>query len=132
EPWNITDQIIDQAFANRIMHIQWVYDWHGLIEYGDQSTATDGSGPWATTACLTEYPETCPVMVYPAGTFVRGSADVINLNAVYAAASLAKTLFTGLFMERAFLRAHTCFSGCVVEIPVCNAGRTGAPDVPCA
>lgn len=115
EPSAVSAAQVDAAFSSRNLNVQWVYDWQDL-----------------DTACPTDYPTTADVMIYPAGTFVKGVADVINLNAVYDAASLSQNYFTGLFMEQGILIAQTCYSGCLVTVPVCNAGRTGAGDLTCA
>ncbi len=120
-PWALSDSVIDGAFTSRRVNIQWVYDWQDLIALEDEPDSP----------CLEAYPETVRLLAYPAGTFVKGVADVINLNAVYDAASLSHNVYTGLFMEQGILLANTCFSGCVAEIPICSVGRTGAADVTC-
>ena len=70
--------------------------------------------------------------MYPAGTFVKGTASVITLNTVYDAASLATNTYTGLFTEQGFLVANRKFGADLLTLPVCNAGRRGALDVKCA
>ena len=47
--------------------------------------------------------------MYPAGTWVKGTADVINLNAVYDAAELATNIYTALFFEQGILTAQLCY-----------------------
>jgi hypothetical protein len=111
---NASDTDVNAMFAARGLSPQWVVDWQDLA-----------------TTCTTAYPTTANVMVYPAGTFIKGTADVINLNAVYDAASLSTNYFTGLFMEQGILIANPCWSGCLVTVPICNAGRTGAHDLTC-
>jgi hypothetical protein len=70
--------------------------------------------------------------MYPAGTFVKGTADVINLSTVYDAASLATNVYTGLFTEQGLLVAKQKFHADLVTLPICNAGRTGAANLTCA
>ena len=109
----VTDQQIRAHFAARNLNVQFVYNWQPL--------AGDGT-----------YPATFDALLYPAGAFVKGTADVINLNAVYDAAELAQNIYTALFFEQGLLVAQTCFDADVVTVPVCNAGRTGAADLTCA
>jgi len=117
DPLSVTDDLVNRALAGRHLSVQWVYGWQEL-------DTSDG-------VCLDAYPDTVKIMVYPAGTFVKGAADVITLNAVYDAASLATNHYTGLFTEQGILVTKTCFEGCVLEIPLCGAGRTGAADFTC-
>jgi hypothetical protein len=70
-------------------------------------------------------------VLYPAGTFVVGKAPVINLSAVYDAASLQVNLYTGLFTEQGILVAEMCYDSDLVTLPVCNSGRVGAADLTC-
>jgi hypothetical protein len=109
-----TDADVSAIFAAANTHVQYIYDWEPL--------------PAAATA----WPDTIPVLIYPAGAFVVGKADVINLNAVYDAASLAVNTYTGLFFEQGILVAPLCRNGVAVDIPVCNAGRTGINDLTCS
>jgi hypothetical protein len=113
-PEVITDQTIAAHFAARNLSVQYVYDWQDLA-----SNAT-------------AYPTTFQVLMYPAGTFVKGTADVINLSAVYDAASLAVNTYTGLFFEQGILVANPCYSAALITIAVCGAGRQGALNFTCA
>jgi hypothetical protein len=104
----VADSVIQNAFTVRNARVQWVYNWQSLVN-GEEG-----------------YPATAQMLVYPAGTFVRGSDDVINLDAVYDAASLSVNLMTGLFFEEGVLLAQTCFKSKVVTFNVKGAGTTGA------
>lgn len=108
-----SDADVTAIFAAAGASVQFVYDWEPL--------------PDAATA----WPDTIPTLIYPAGAFVKGTNDVINLNAVYDAASLATNVYTGLFFEEGILVIPMCHTGVAVDIPVCNAGRTGAVDLTC-
>lgn len=109
EPDAITDQQIQEHFSARHLNVQWVYDWQEL----DTTNTTEG------------YSATFTALIYPAGTFVKGTSDVITLNAVYDAASLAVNTYTALFFEQGLLVANTCADADLVTIPVFNSGRTG-------
>lgn len=110
----ITDAQIAAHFAARKVNVQYVYDWQTI----------------SLTAEV--YPTTYNVLVYPAGTFVKGVSDVINLSAVYDAASLAVNTYTGLFVEQGLLVAKMQYDADLLTLPVCNAGRTGAANFTCA
>jgi hypothetical protein len=107
----VTDQQINAHFSNRGLRVSFVYDWQEM----------------STTAV--EYPATFNVLMFPAGTFVKGVADVINLNAVYDAASLAVNTYTALFFEHAILVAQMCYESQKITLPVCIAGRTGSANI---
>lgn len=110
----VTDQMLDAHFAARHVQVSYVYDWNML--------------PTPDTVIV--YPTTFQALLYPAGTFVKGTTDVITLNAVYDAASLATNLYTALFFEQGLLVAKMCNQAALVTIPNVTAtgisGKTGA------
>jgi hypothetical protein len=110
----INDADVQALFSAIGLNVQFVYDWQPL------------------TAGAIAYPATFQALVYPAGTFVKGVSDVINLSAVYDAASLATNVYTGLFFEEGILVAKMCYEAALVTLPICNAGRTGAANLSCA
>ncbi len=105
-------------FSRNNLNVQFVYDWQ------------DTPFP-AGTAPAIAYPANVNALVYPAGTFIKGVSDVINLSAVYDAASLATNVFTGLFFEEGVLVAKMCYEAQLVTVPVCNAGATGPHTLAC-
>lgn len=107
----VTDAQIAAHWSARKVNVQYVYDWQDL-------TTTDEV-----------YPSTFNMLVYPAGTFVKGTSDVINLSAVYDAASLAVNTYTGLFMEQGLLVASMQYGADLVTIPIESVGRTGRTDL---
>lgn len=109
----ITDQVLNSHFAARKLNVQFVYDWQALPVYA----TTQG------------YPATYQALIYPSGTFVKGTTDVINLSAVYDAASLAVNTYTGLFFEEGLLVAKMCNEAMLVTLAVCSAGKTGIANV---
>jgi hypothetical protein len=113
-PEAISDAQIASYFRARKLNVQFVYDWQPLDETAEV------------------YPTTFNAVMYPAGTFVKGTADVINLSTVYDAASLATNVYTGLFTEQGLLVAKQKFHADLVTLPICNAGRTGAANLTCA
>jgi len=117
-PEVVTDQVITAHFAARHLSVTFVYDW--------QDTFPAGTLP------AQAYPTTFQALMYPAGSFVKLTNDVINLNAVYDAASLATNVYTALFFEQGVAVAKMCNEAILVTLPVCNAGRTGSANLTCA
>jgi len=104
----ITDAQIQSYFGARNVNVQWIYNWQSLVE-GEEG-----------------YPTTVQILVYPAGTFVKATNDVINLSGVYDAAGLTANEYTGLFMEEGIAIINRCFKSKLITIPVCAGGQTGA------
>lgn len=104
----VSDAQIEGYFAARKVRVQWVYNWQQLVD-GEEG-----------------YPATVKLLVYPAGTWVKGTTDVISLDAVYDAASLSTNDYTGLFVEEGILLTKTCFKSKVVTLNLSAAGVTGA------
>jgi hypothetical protein len=111
---SVADAEITSAFGAYGANVQFVYDWQTIDETAEV------------------YPATFQALVYPAGTFVKGIAPVINLNTIYDAASLQTNVYTGLFTEQGVLVAKKKFHADLLTLPVCNAGRTGAGNLTCA
>lgn len=109
----VTDAMIAEHFSARGLNVQFVYDWQALAD----PATTEG------------YPATYQALIYPSGTFVKGTSDVINLSAVYDAASLQVNLYTGLFFEQGLLVAKMCNEANLVTLAICSAGRTGSANI---
>lgn len=109
----VTDGMIQEHFSARALNVQFVYDWQPLVDYA----TTEG------------YPATYQALIYPSGTFIKGTSDVINLSAVYDAASLVVNIYTGLFFEQGLLVAKMCNEAMLVTLPMCGAGRTGIANI---
>jgi hypothetical protein len=103
----ISDQQLQSYFSARKLNVQWVYNWQPLVENEEG------------------YPATFVALIYPSGTFVKGTSDVITLSNVYDAASLVENEYTGLFTEEGILLANRCYKAKKVTIPLCQAGKTG-------
>ena len=52
---------------------------------------------------MTAFPTTVNALIYPAGTFVRGRGEVVNLEAVYDSTNIIKNDFLRLFVEEKIL-----------------------------
>lgn len=100
-------------FRDRNLSVQWVFDF--------QDITVDG--------CAVDFPASVRVLMYPAGTWVKGTNDVINLDAVYDSTNLAKNIYTALFVEEGILAVQRCTHTCELTIPICVSGRTAARDI---
>jgi hypothetical protein len=104
----LADAAIEGFFRARKVNVQWLYDWQMLVD-GEEG-----------------FPTTFVMMVYPAGTFVKLTQDVISLDTVYDAASLSVNTYTGLFMEEGIGLLQNCWKAKKVTVAVCAGGVTGA------
>lgn len=106
----VSDAEIISHFSVRNINVQFVYGWQELT--GSELT----------------WPAALNFLMYPAGTLVKGTAPIINLSAVYDAASLAVNLYTGLFFEQGLLVAQMCYQVVQATVPVTGgySGKTGA------
>lgn len=112
-----TDQKIAAYFANHNLAVEYVSDFD---ERAGSATPTPN------------WPETIRAIIYPSGTFVKAVEDVINLSAVYDAASLSANEYTGVFFEQGYMTVKRGYRSTVVTVPVCTAGATGANIFYCA
>lgn len=111
ESWAITESQVQAWFSARNLSVQYVYDWQDL---------TGGLlGPNAI-------PTSVQVLLYPAGTWVKGTSDVINLDTVYDSTGLSTNVFTSVFTEEGWLVVEKCMGTSLLEIPLCGSGLTGA------
>lgn len=108
-----TDQRIEAEFAARRLAVEYVSDWQ------------DQSGHNGV------FPATFDALIYPSGAVIKAVEDVINLSAVYDAASLSVNEYTGVFFEQGILVAKAGYDITKMTIPVCTAGATGAASFTC-
>lgn len=110
---SVSNGDIAQHFADRGAAVQWVLNYLEV----------------ATPLTSVAYPATAEVMVYPAGTFVRGNADVIQLDTVYDTADLQTNVYTAAFVEDGVLIAKMQHGGARITIPVNVNGMLGSPQI---
>lgn len=108
--FNVTDAQINSWFAARGINAQFVYDWQNL-----------GSAVPANSA----YPSAVSFLVYPAGTFVKGTQDVISLEMLHDSTLNATNNFTAIFTEEAWSVMKMCSDSRVVTVNACPSGTTG-------
>jgi hypothetical protein len=115
---NVTDAQIDAWFAARGVRAQYVYGWQQLTLGG---TGTP-NGPNPAVA----YPTSLEVLLYPAGTFVQGTKDVITLTGVYDSVGLSTNVYTGLFTEEGISLMNMCWAPKRISLPIDISGMTAA------
>lgn len=108
---NVSDAQLATYFTSRNISVQWLYNYQPL-----QGTPV-------------ETPETVQAVIYPAGTWVKGTTDIITLDAVYDSTNLSLNQYTALFTEEGVLVANPCFDSYLLELNTCASGRTGAADI---
>lgn len=107
---DVPDSRIDAWFRSRGVNAQFVYDWQALA--GDASA-------------FKVWPGSLKFLLYSAGTFVKGSQDVITLDTVYDSVLLGQNDYTALFTEEGYLVAKRGHDARVVTVPLNPNGGTG-------
>lgn len=106
---SVTDAQIRQHFADRGASVQFVW---GMQELSAEKPVA--------------YPATVTFFVYAAGTFVKGTASVVNLSTVYDTADLVTNVYTAAFVEDGVLVAKLKNGGAKYTVPVNPTGMLGA------
>ncbi len=107
---DVPDSRIDAWFRSRGVNAQFVYDWQAL---GGEAGA------------FKVWPGSLKFLLYSAGTFVKGSQDVITLDTVYDSVLLGQNDYTALFTEEGYLVAKRGHDARVVTVPLTPNGGTG-------
>lgn len=110
----ITDAEIEGWLAVRKIRLQWIFGYQDLAATG------------------TTYPATLDIILYPKGTYVVGTTDVISLDAVYDTASLAVNTYTAAFFEEGVMLFSPSGNGVKVQLTLASSGavgRHGAADI---
>jgi hypothetical protein len=108
---NVTDAMLDSHFTNRGIRVQWLYNYQPLD---------------VTGGIATDYPDTLETIMYPAGTFVMLTDDVIRLDAVYDSVGLSTNTYTAIFAEEGVALANVCHDPRRLSIDLAVTGLTAA------
>lgn len=111
---NVTDQMLDAHFASRGIRVQWLYNYQPLD---------------VTPGIATDYPATIETIMYPAGTFVQLTDDVIRLDAVYDSTGLSTNTYTALFAEEGVALANVCHTPRRLSLTLSVSGLTAAANI---
>lgn len=110
---------IEGWFAARFIRVQWVYDW--LDTYNTTNTSTVGQSAGVYTL-----PTTVEALLYAAGTWVKGVADVIRLDTVYDSTNLAVNQYTQLFTEEGIMVMKRGFESRRIKTTIDPSGTLSA------
>lgn len=111
----VSDAQIMQFFGVRNLSVQFVYDF--------QDFASGNTGTW------TAFPTTVTAILYPAGAFVRLTADVIDLDAIYDSVNTKQNNYTAAFFEEGMAVANVGGTAVKVDIALNVKGSSGYPAV---
>lgn len=109
---DVTDSDLDRHFTTRGIRVQWLYNYQPL----DVTTA----------GVAVDYPETLETIMYPAGTFVMLTDDVIRLDAVYDSVGLSTNTYTAIFVEEGIALANVCHDPRRISLALAVTGLTAA------
>src|SRR4029079_12583701 len=106
----VPDALVNSWFSTRNLAVQFVRDFQ----------------PVAGLPGAVALPATVNVLLYPAGSWTRGTQGVISLDTIYDSTNLAINKYTALFTEEASLMVQKCLGTTNLTIPVKVSGLTGA------
>lgn len=112
---SVSDAQINAWFSARNLRVQYVYDWQPF-----DTTAT---------AAWTRFPQAVNAVLYPAGTFVALTSDVVDFDAIYDSVGLSTNTYTAAFFEEGLAVAHVGGTAVQVSIGLNTYGNLGALDV---
>lgn len=112
----VTDAQIDAFFTARMIKVQWITAWQPLVIDSVKKIAL-------------QYPQTVEIIMYPAGSFVRGVAPVITLDTIYDSTNLKKNDYVELFVEQGTLVTNPCGQGVRVSLPLVANGRRAIDNI---
>lgn len=107
---DVPDARMMDWFRQRGINVQFVYDWQTI----------GGSAP------ATSWNDTVDFLLYPAGTWVRGTTDIITLDTIYDSTLLADNDFSSLFTEEGYLVIRLGNQSRVVSVTISPDGATAA------
>ena len=112
---NVTNAVLGQHLGERGIAPQWIYNYQDLTGVAGDFTA---------------WPSEVRFLLYAAGTWVRGSSDLITLEAVFDSALFTLNDFTALFTEEGWLVARRGHDSREVTVPISATGHTaGGVDI---
>lgn len=111
----VTDAQMNTFFGVRGLAVQFVYDFQPF-----NATAT---GTW------TAFPTTVDAILYPAGAFVRLTADVIDLDAIHDSVNTTANTYTAAFFEEGMAVANVGGAAVKVSVALNVKGSSGFPAV---
>lgn len=111
---NVSDAQIDQWFRARGINAQFIYNFDNL------GTLVGGALVW---------PATLRFLIYPAGTWVKGSSPIITLSMLHDSTLNENNNFTAIFTEEAWMVMKMCHMSRIVTVAICTNGNANAGSV---
>lgn len=108
---DVTDADIDRFFTVRGISSQFVYNWQEISAINADK--------------FIGYPNQVQFLLYPAGTWVRATADIITVQGLYDSTLLSKNDYTALFTEEGFAMLKRGADSRLVSVATGNRGTTG-------
>lgn len=108
---NVTDAQINAWFSLRGIAPQFVYNWQDIT---GEATA------------FTAWPTEVQFLLYPAGTWVRGTSDIITLESQFDSVLLANNDYNALFTEEGYVVFNMNHDSRVVTVGVDATGAYAA------
>lgn len=109
---NVTNAMIDDWFRSRGISPQFVYNWQDIA--GTAATA------------FTQWPTSVQFLLYSAGTWLRGTSDIITIDTLYDSVLLGQNDYTALFTEEGVFTARRGQDSRVITVPITADGATAA------
>lgn len=119
DAFSIAVDQITSWFSVRGARVQFVYDW--LDVYNTTNPSTVGQ-----TAGVYTLPTTIEALLYPAGTWVVGTAEVVRLDTVYDSTNLAVNQYQALFTEEGVSVMKRGFESRRIKATISPSGATSA------
>lgn len=116
--FDVSDAQINNWFNQRGVSPQFVYNWQDI----NGIDAQDMTG-WPTEATF---------LLYPSGTWVRGTSDIITVDTLFDSTQLGTNDYTALFTEEGWLVLPMGHHSRAVTVSLCADGTTAsAIDLEC-
>ena len=117
----VSDAELNTFFSVRGLSVQYVYDF--------QDFNAGAAGTAGGTATWVGFPTVLNAVLYPAGAFVRLTADVIDLDAIYDSVNIKNNNYTAAFFEEGVAVANVGATAVQVSIAINVNGSAGFPAV---
>lgn len=108
---SVTNAQVDAWFRQRGVAAQFVYNWQSI----DDQTAAN----------FVAWPSELKFLLYAAGTWVRGTSDIITLDTIYDSVNLGQNDYIALFSEEGWLMAKRGHDSRNVTVPLNASGTYG-------
>lgn len=107
---DVTDQRIDAWFRSRGISPQFVYNWQDL----------------STDETINAWPTEVRFLMYPAGTWVRGTSEIITVDTLFDSTQLGTNDYTALFTEEGVATIKRGWESREVTVPITEPGTVEA------